>query len=112
MLTLKKNYEFQNVFNKGKWYGGDLITIYVYDTLTDEPNKLGFAVGKKVAKSVKRNRIRRVIREAYRLNEYRIFKGKNIVIVWKNGIDSSKATFEDVQADLLKCLKKADLLIE
>lgn len=112
MLTLKKNYEFQNVFNKGKWYGGDLITIYVYDTLADEPNKLGFAVGKKIAKSVKRNRIRRVIREAYRLNEYRVVKGKNIVIVWKNGVDISNATFENVQADLLKCLKKADLLME
>lgn len=110
MLTLKKNNEFQNVFLKGKWYSSKYLVIYVVKN-SDNFNKVGIAVGKKVAKSVKRNRIRRVIREAYRLNENNIMQGNDIVIVWRNKIEEKDVKLDIIQSDLLKCLKKAEILL-
>lgn len=110
MLTLKKNFDFQKIFKKGKWYGGNLLNVYVIKNYK-ESNYIGVAVGKKVSKSsVKRNRIRRLIKESYRLNEYRIINGLNIVIVWKTDKAFELANFHDIQKDLLYCFKNANIL--
>ena len=110
MLTLKKNYEFQKTLKKGKWYGGNLLNVYIVHNYK-EKNYIGVAVGKKVSKSsVKRNRIRRLIKEAYRLNEEKIKNGLNIVIVWKTSCVFELANFYDIQKDLICCFKKADVL--
>ena len=61
---------------------------------------------------MKRNRIRRVIREAYRQNQNNILKGNDIVIVWRNVIEYEKVNLENIQNDLLKCLKKAEILMD
>lgn len=112
MLTLKKNYEFQSVLKKGKWYGGDLLKIYILKNNKQE-NHIGVAVGKKVNKSsVKRNRIRRLIKEAYRLEEKNIEKGINIIMVWKTSCPFESANYYKIKEDLIKCLKKANLYKE
>ena len=60
---LKKEKDFKLVFNKGKrLFCSDLTIIYFRaDTL-----KAGVAVSKKHGKSVKRNRIKRLLRESFR----------------------------------------------
>lgn len=108
MFILKKNTDFQNVFKNGQWYSGDCIVIYVFKN-NEEKNEVGFAVGKKIAKSVKRNRIRRVMREAYRLLENNIQVGNNIVIVWKSSVDLSIVNIYNIKNDLEKCLRKAQI---
>lgn len=112
MLTLKKNYEFQSVLKKGKWYSGDLLNMYILKN-NNVINNLGVAVGKKVSKSsVKRNRIRRLIKEAFRLEENNIIKGNNIVIVWKTSCSFELANFQDIKKDIRICLNKANLINE
>jgi ribonuclease P protein component len=108
-LTLKKNIEFKNIFNRGKWYDGKVLSVYIMPN-SKKYNLLGIAVGKKTAKSVKRNRIRRIIREAYRLNEERINKGISIIIVWKIKKDINEATFENINSDIIRCFEKAGVL--
>ena len=111
MLTLKKNFEFQKVLKKGKWYGGDMVCVYVLQT-NQPDNYLGIAVSKKFSKSsVKRNRVRRFIRESYRLNQDIIAKGYHIVIVLKSDVPFEDIHFKLVEADLRKCFKKAGILI-
>lgn len=108
MLILKKNEEFQYVIKNGKWYSGEYLVIYVSKN-SENTKKIGFAVGKKIAKSVKRNRIKRVMRESYRLLESNISSGNNIVIIWKNNSDMALVNLLNVKDDLEKCLKKADI---
>lgn len=111
MLTLKKNYEFQRTLKKGKWYKANLVNVYI-DENNKNLNYIGIAVGKKVSKSsVKRNRIRRLIRESYRINENKIEKGFNIVVVWKTSCPFELANFYAIEKDLLFCFRKADILI-
>ena len=111
MLTLKKNYEFQRTLKKGKWCSAKLINMYI-DKNNKESNYIGIAVGKKVSKSsVKRNRIRRIIREAYRLNESKIEKGFNIVMVWKTSCAFELASFHEIEKDILYCFKKTGILL-
>ena len=103
MDTLKKNFEFKRVLSRGKCINGKFLAIYVF------PNKLnklrvGFAIGKKAGKAHDRNRIRRLIRENYRLIEDNLEKGKDIVFVWKNLIPADKIEYKKIELDV--CLLK------
>lgn len=97
--TLKKNYEFANILTKGKYYSGKYIAIYYFKN-SSNCNKIGIAVGTKIAKAVRRNRIRRVIRESYRLLENNIEFGYSMVFLWKKKINIEQATFQNVQTDM------------
>jgi len=78
---------------------------------TEEYNSLGIAVSKKFSKSsVKRNRVKRLIKESYRINESQILSGNAIVFLWKNNAEYDDVSFESIHKDFLKCMKKADLL--
>ena len=109
-LSLKKSNEFQRVLQKGKWYNGKLISIYI---LSNNKNKnfLGVAVGKKAGKAVKRNRIKRVIREAYRKYEAEISTGNTIVIIWKTKNLYEKLNFDVIKEDIFNCFSKAGILL-
>lgn len=73
--TLKKNYEFKNVLSRGKYFSGNYIDIYIKKNRKNL-NFIGIAVGVKLAKAVKRNRIKRLIRENYRLIEKNLYVRK------------------------------------
>lgn len=108
MNVIKDSVEFQNILKVGKWYSSDCLTLYVVKK-DQEYNKVGVAVGKKVGKSTIRNHLKRLIREAYRLNECKINIGYDFIIVWKTSyID--EISYNIVEKSLLKCFNKADLM--
>lgn len=109
MKTLKKNYEFQNVLKKGKFYIGKQIIIYITEN-REEANKFGIAISKKTCNAVKRNWIKRKIRENYRLISKRLKKGYNIVFLWNKKVDIEKADYYEIKKDMEKLFFKAGLL--
>lgn len=109
MVILKENSDFQKTLKLGKWHVSDMLTIYVCENNL-EINRIGVAVGKKAGKSVVRNRLKRLIKEAYRINETQISSGFDIVIVWRKGDFSDEISVFDVEKNLMKCLKKANLI--
>ena len=105
-VSLKKNKEFKKVFSKGKWFRGTYLILYVVPNKLDI-NRLGIAVGKKNGKSVIRNRLKRLMRESYRLNEKNINTGFDIVFLWKSKDNVVK--YQSVFADMKKLLNKSKL---
>ena len=108
-ITLKKNYEFKRVLTKGKYYSGKYIEIFVTKNNLKK-NFIGIAIGVKIAKAVKRNRIKRLIRENYRLLEKDLKVGYNIVFLWKKKIDISNATFYNIKIDMKNIFERIGIL--
>ena len=109
---LKKNYEFKYVLSKGKYYSGDCIEAFVKKGGNQSINFLGIAISVKTAKAVKRNQIKRWIRENYTLIENRVKPGCRIVFLWKKKVNYEIANFQNIKKDMEKILDKAGILEE
>lgn len=105
---LKKNYEFKNVLSKGKYFSGKNIEAFIKNN-NKKFNYLGLAISVKTAKAVKRNKIKRLIRENYKLLENDIESGKSIVFLWKKNVNVENATFENVKSDMNYIFDKANI---
>jgi len=92
---LLKRKEFQKVFDEGKVFSNDQTTVYAL--LNDDPvSRLGLVVGRKFGNSPKRNRFKRIFREAYRLNKGILSMGVDIIIIPRSGLtDLSLGAIED-----------------
>ena len=82
---------FQSVFEKPIRFGSRHFTILITpSTLPDDScknNRLGLAIAKKRVKlAVQRNRIKRIIRESFRLNQHEL-PAIDMVVMVKSGID-------------------------
>ncbi|MFR1518181.1 MAG: ribonuclease P protein component [Clostridia bacterium] len=80
MVSLRKNNEFQRVYKKGRYKAGRYIVMYVMPNKKDI-NRIGIATGKKFGNSVQRNRMKRMIRESYRLSQDCMAKGYDIIFM-------------------------------
>lgn len=110
-ISLKKTKEFQRVLNKGKWFGGTLISVYLLPNRSDN-NLVGIAVGRKIGKATKRNRIKRVIRAAFDSLAPDIKKGYNMLFVWKSQAKFEDLKYEMIYKDLKRAFRKAGVLDE
>lgn len=78
--SIRKNKDFQAVYQNGKSYANKLLVMYVKKT--DMPkSRIGISVSKKVGNSVVRHHITRLIRESFRLHEDMVEAGLDIVVV-------------------------------
>ncbi len=80
MERLRKNQDFQSVFQSGKSYANKFFVIYVSKNDLGI-NRLGVSVSKKVGNSVIRHRMKRLIKESFRLHEDMFNSGLNIVVI-------------------------------
>jgi len=82
-ISLNKNELYLQVYRKGKrTYHKHFTLHYLPNNLA--VNRLGIKAGKKLAKAVRRNRIRRLIKESYRLLEPDVKIGYDLVLVAKD----------------------------
>ena len=77
--SLKKNRDFQNVYKKGTSFANRYLVMYVMDNGL-EINRVGISVSKKVGNSVVRHRVKRLIKEAYRLQEEKFHKNLSFLL--------------------------------
>lgn len=104
---LKKRWEFQRAYQKGSKYWNRYFVIYVFYTHVDTL-RLGITVSKKVGKSVQRNRVKRLVREAFRHLRPRLKTQHDIVVVGRS--PACRLTCQETEASLFDLFRKAALL--
>ena len=122
-MAISENHLYKKVYAKGDKVFCKPIVVYVLpdyhaarlaraNPLKTKVNRVGITVSKKIGKAVVRTRVRRIIREAYRLTETEknIKKGKLIVIVGREAAVDAKST--DIKNDLVFALGKLGMIGE
>ena len=98
-FKIKTSRDFRSIFTEGTKTHSENFILYV------KPNSLGFprlgvSVGKKAsASSVRRNRMKRVLREVFRGNKL-AFTSNDVVFVIKNDVSDRK--FSDIYSEIKK----------
>ena len=104
--SLKLNHIFQRLYRTSGHANGHLV-LYARRNRTGG-NRVGITVSKKLGKAHIRNRVRRRIREVYRLNEDKFQPGWDIVVVARSkAID---APFDALTRSYLALADKAGIL--
>ncbi len=93
--------EFRAVFGKSRKFFGKYIVLFVSDAVS---HKVGFVASKKVGNAVKRNKAKRLMREAFLRVETEIDSRKSYILVAKSSVSTAKMW--DVYEDLKALLKK------
>jgi ribonuclease P protein component len=99
MERLRKNEDFQSVYKSGKSFANKYFVIYVSKNQLDI-NRLGVSVSKKIGNSVVRHRMKRLVKETFRLRKDMSDSGLDIVVIIRKGAEEldSKAAVEALQS--------------
>ena len=79
-VTLKENYEFRRLYQKGKSAVGGGMVVYCRKNKLGR-NRLGVTVSVKLGHAVVRNRARRRLRELFRLSQDHMVQGWDVLLV-------------------------------
>lgn len=104
--ALKLNHIFRRLYATSGYANGHLV-LYARANRSNT-NRVGITVGKKLGHAVVRNRVRRRLREVYRLNEERFAPGWDIVVVARSRCIG--ADFQKLTDAYLSLAQKAGLL--
>ena len=111
MESLRKNEDFRACYRSGKSYANRYLVLYVLSNGQDG-NRIGISVSKKVGNSVVRHRIKRLVKESYRLHEEEFMSqsggGSDIVVVGRRSADG--ASYQEIERALLSLLRKAGIM--
>jgi ribonuclease P protein component len=106
-VTLKKNHEFRRLYNKGNSAPGNGMVIYCKKNRLGR-NRLGITVSTKLGGAVVRNRIRRRLREVFRLNDDKLRQGWDMILVGRSrAID---LPWKELNQSFLRICKKLGIL--
>ena len=104
---LRRNSDFQRVRQVGKSYASPIMVLaFLRNEL--EHSRFGFVVNKRLGKAVRRNKIKRRMREATRLKMSQIKPGFDIVIIARKQIN--QASYLEISQSLEHLLRTAGLL--
>ena len=106
--SLKLNHIFRRLYHS-KGVADSYLVLYARKNHLPQ-NRVGITVSKKLGKAHIRNRIRRRLREVYRLNEAQFRPGWDIVVVARS--KCVDAEFSKLTKSYLSLAKKAGLLVE
>ena len=83
---LSRSAEFDRVFRQGRSHAGRDLVLYVFPRGADDGSpRLGLSVSRKVGGAVERNRVKRLLREAFARESQRLPEGTDAVVIARHG---------------------------
>jgi ribonuclease P protein component len=107
-LRLRRRREFLSVQRSRYRYVTQHFVVYARPNGDDEA-RVGITVSRKVGKAHTRNRVKRLVREAFRQNRVTLPRGLNVVFVARQG--QQAATYSEVELELKSAMTELKLRI-
>ncbi len=102
-VSMKEKHLFRRLYAKGKSAVSPTLAVYARPNHSPK-TRLGFTVGTKVGKAVRRNKVRRRLREAYRIHEEQMLPGWDLVVVAR--VKAAHVPYGQLERELLRALDK------
>ncbi|HBI63755.1 MAG TPA: ribonuclease P protein component [Clostridiales bacterium] len=104
--TLKENRDFRRLYARGHSASSDCLVVYALRNKYGA-GRLGITVGVKLGGAVQRNRIKRLIREVYRLHRDELRPNTDLVVVARHR--AVTASYEQMERAFLRCTRQLGL---
>ena len=106
-LRLKTQRDFRGVYGRGRRASGEWVTVVVWPRRSGEVEapRLGLSVSKDHGGAVRRNKLKRVLREAFRLERARMPQRCDVVLIPRRRDDN--LPLEELRRELAKLVDKA-----
>ena len=108
-ISLKGNASFRRLYHRGASAANRCLVMYCGRNRSRK-NRVGLTVSAKLGHAVVRNRIRRRLREIYRLHERQIARGYDLVVVSR--VRARTADYHQLEAAFLSACAQLGLLTE
>lgn len=110
ICSIKKNYEFKEVYNQNLSIKSDILVMYYKPTANANFSRIGICVSKKVGNSVIRSRVKRLIKENYRNKFMSLKNGYDIVFIARSV--AANSSYDKIGKSMLFLLNKAKIYIK
>lgn len=105
-FSIKENRDFRRLYHRGKSAANSYLVLYASKNRLGY-SRLGITVSVKLGGAVVRNRMKRLLREAYRLHERELPAGWDFVLVARSRARQAKCG--DIEQALLEAAAKLGL---
>ncbi len=115
---LSRSQDFDRVYRAGRSVANRYLVLYYFPQSGVEsaraggPSRVGLSVSKRLGSAVERNRVKRALREACRLNEHSIRSGYDFVVIARAPLPEllDRGGLAAVEDKLMEVFRKASLL--
>jgi ribonuclease P protein component len=110
---LSRSAEFERVYRQGRSVANRQLVLYTFPNASTERPRLGLSVSRKVGGAVERNKVKRLLREAFAQAENDLLAGQDVVVVARPpaGELADREGLAGMDASLAELIAKAGLQV-